>query len=992
MIRSLGLLMCRILSTGVPPAPVLVGLLLLEAGLRLEAQTPRPSDFVVDLEARPSATAPYLRLSWSQRLQGNITAQRIHRRLKGDPTWIKLADLGLTTTNFSDATAAIGVEYEYWLERTLNATPVTVMPQTAMGYLSAGIRVPALESRGTLLLVLDQTLLTPLAPEINQLVADLAGDGWNVVRIPVARTASVPSVKALIQAAYEADPENVRMVYLFGHVPVPYSGNNAPDGHANHMGAWSADGYYGDMDGVWTDVTVNSVGASNPRNHNVPGDGKFDQSLFPSPVELAVGRVDLSGLTKAPTAAVTEVDLMRRYLAKAHAYRFKTGAYTAIPRRTLVYDALTAWMTGLTPLHWSSSTLGRPPLVPIDVALSGQWFSTNYAGGKNYLLGYSGGYSGYESTSGLGSTTDFGTRPNRVVFMGMFGSYFGDWDSPNNLMRAVLAGNATGDSLALASFWAGTPHYFMHHMGMGETIGYSIRASQNGPIAGGTSLLPGAPRWGSSPPFGGTHTGLMGDPALRLHVVEPPRNLSVSSASGKVTLVWSPSTEADLTGYHVYRGSSPYGPFTRVTASPLSAATFTETATAGQTVTYMVRTLTLEAVPGGSYYNFSQGAQLTHVVNGGSGSSGNPPPELAPFKLLWQIGKDDVPGTVPYDPYGEFSFENRIDDLAPGRVTRLPGDPLYSATANPDRDDDYYCVGVFPVGFNGLRAALNVPKQEPYTAWERALSNADKTNRVHFMLGANDVNPASRLRLNFELPTGGFRYGAPINRLGGGFGTHDLVVRFKNGKGVSTVIYSNRLERATRVSFEVPVSKVFATAGANSIEFIRVGPNAQSVAYWLVFDYVSLESAVPKSVTTLAGVQSLAARAAAASSVGLRLSGGPILSRSGAGSSSPVAGGGIVQEVVMSGGQRYLSLTYSKPEPAPADVVYRVEASGNLLDWSESGLVPMGSVLEGEFRKVTVRDSIPLSTTPSRYMRLRIENLDAEGGDSVEIPSGDAPQ
>ncbi|MFO1460131.1 MAG: hypothetical protein U1G08_12055 [Verrucomicrobiota bacterium] len=892
----------------------------------------------------------------------------------------------MTTTAYSDPTAEIGVEYEYWLERTLNATPATVMPQTAMGYLSAGVRVPAIEDRGTLLLVLDQTLAPALAAEIAQLEQDLVGDGWKVVRIPVARDATVPSVKALIQSAYNADPDNVRMVYLLGHVPVPYSGNNAPDGHSNHAGAWSADGYYGDMDGIWTDVSVNNVGASNPRNHNVPRDGKFDQSLFPSPLELAVGRVDLSGLTKAPSTAYTEVDLMRRYLAKAHAYRFKIGVYAGIQRRTLVYDALTAWMTGLTPWGWSYSTMGRPPMVPIDVAPSGQWFSTNYAGGKNYLIGYSGGYSTYESTSGLGTTTDFGTKPNRVVFMGMFGSYFGDWDSPNNLMRAVLAGNANGDSLALASSWAGTPHYFMHNMGMGETVGYSVRASQNGPIPGGSALTPGAPRWGWSPPFGGTHTGLMGDPALRLHVVEPVRNLSASSASGKVTLVWSPSTENDLAGYYVYRSASPTGPFVRLTTSPLNTATFTETATAGQTYTYMVRTLTLESVPGGTYYNLSQGAQVTLSVNGGSSSTGNPAPELNPFKLLWQIGQDDNPTSVPYIPYGEFTIENRIDDLAPGRVTRLPGDPLYSATANPDRDDDYYCKGIYPVGFNGLTANLNVPNQEPYAAWERALSTADKTNRVHFILGVNDANPASQLRLSFEFPIAGFRFGAPINRMGVGFGVHDVVVRFRNGKGVSTVIYSNRLDRATKVSVDIPVAKVAATAGANSIEFVRVGPNPLATSYWIVFDYLSLESAVPKTLTSLVGVQSDVQSAPTAAAVGGRVARASGILHSDSAARSLSIGDHVVLHSGEFGGLQYLTLTYNRPEPAPDGIVYRVEASGDLQNWSGNGVITVEDILEGSNRRVTVRDSIPLSITPRRFLRLRVDAQDQDS--SIPVPMG----
>ena len=70
--------------------------------------------------------------------------------------------------------------------------------------------------------------------------------------------------------------------------------------HSNHVGAWPADVFYGDMAGAWTDSSVSDSGASDPRNRNVPGDGKFDQSRLPFNVELQVGRVDLANLPAFP--------------------------------------------------------------------------------------------------------------------------------------------------------------------------------------------------------------------------------------------------------------------------------------------------------------------------------------------------------------------------------------------------------------------------------------------------------------------------------------------------------------------------------------------------------------------------------------------------------------------------------------------------------------------------------------------------------------------
>lgn len=610
-----------------PRSPILRLILILcvlAAGGKLRtasAQTPR--DFAIDLAATVSASVPRVTLTWTQRRQSNITAQKVYRRLKGEVAWNLLATLGNTDTSYADSTAAAGVEYEYWMQRTYTG----ISPATAMGYLSAGVGVPMVEARGKLLLVVDSTMVTPLAPEIAQLQADLAADGWVVQTITATRTDTAANVKAQILAAYNADPVQMRMVYLLGHVPVPYSGNIAPDGHSDHVGAWPADGYYGDMDGAWTDATVNNTTASSTRNDNVPGDGKFDQSTLPSALELAVGRVDLHTMQRAPSTVVTETALLRRYLRKAHDYRHRLGAYASVPRRALVRDGF-GYFSGenfaTSGWAWAFTASGRPPTMIVDEPPSGQWWS--YAASNTYLIGYGCGGGSYESASTVGSTTDFGRLPSKVVFTSLFGSYHGDWDANNNFMRAPLAGNATGDSLGLACFWAGRPHYFMHHTGMGETLGYAVRHSQNGGLTSvsNPALTPG----GSS--FRGVHTGLMGDPALRLHMVEPPRQLAATSASGSVSLAWAASTEPALIGYHVYRGSAVTGPFTRLTASPLLATAFVDASgAAGQTYTYLVRTLKTESAPGGTYENPSVGSAVTITVNGGASSAPANPAQLA---------------------------------------------------------------------------------------------------------------------------------------------------------------------------------------------------------------------------------------------------------------------------------------------------------------------------------------------------------------------------
>ncbi len=217
-------------------------------------------------------------------------------------------------------------------------------------------------------------------------------------------------------------------------------------------------------------------------------------------------------------------------------------------------------------------------------------------------------------------------------------------------------------------------------------------------------------------------------------------------------------------------------------------------------------------------------------------------PAKASLSPVWSIGVDDDPLESGYDPTHEFSQENFINDPPPGKVTRIPGDPLYNAAANPDRDDDYYTAGTYPTGFNGLTTNLPVAFDEPWTAWERALTDSDKTNRVHFFLTTTQANPLCRLRLSFELVSGGIWYGAPINQSGEGFGKHDVVVRFRNSAGAYTLIYSNRVDRDTRVVLDFPATSVAASAGPNTIEFARLSPITPNVSYWVQFDYLSLEA------------------------------------------------------------------------------------------------------------------------------------------------------
>ena len=200
-------------------------------------------------------------------------------------------------------------------------------------------------------------------------------------------------------------------------------------------------------------------------------------------------------------------------------------------------------------------------------------------------------------------------------------------------------------------------------------------------------------------------------------------------------------------------------------------------------------------------------------------------------QTIWQIGQDEDPLAAGYNATDEFSTENYINDARPGSVYTTNG---------PVVDDDFYFAGNYPIGFNGLTTNRTVVVSEPDLGWERALTDGDRTNRVNFILNSAQAGALSRLRLSFELVWGGV-WLSLSNTSGEGFGQHDITARFKNSAGQTTLLYSNRLDRDTRIILDFPASGFLALAGSNTIEIARFGPTTQNTGYWLQFHSAQLE-------------------------------------------------------------------------------------------------------------------------------------------------------
>ena len=562
-------------------------------------------DYSVRVDSVVEAAPAKITLNWPQDTNRVPVSYIVYRKAPGAREWGSGTTLPGSATTYADTTVENARAYEYRIVKIADG-------YTGYGYIQTGINLPLVDRRGAVVLIVDKTCAESLPLELDRLEEDLVGDGWTVRRHDVGRTDSVTSVKELIKADYEADPVNVKSVFLFGHVPVPYSGKMNPDDHPDHIGAWPADVYYGDMHGEWTDravnyrQTLNADAVDAARLTNIPGDGKFDQSTIPGTVELEVGRVDLANMpgrasTSSSPTFQSETQLLRQYLNKDHNFRHRL---LNVQRRAIVGDYFgvrggeafsASGYRSFAPLVGTQNVADLN--VPAGEATT-RWIPMLAA--HDYLLAYGCGPGSYQTIDGLGNggpahdghTVDIVNNDIQAVFTLIFGSWLGDWDHEDDIMRAILA----APTCSLATAWSGRPHWFVHAMGVGETIGYTARLTQNN-----TGLYQNQ----VNASVNQVHIALMGDPTLRLHPVAPVSGLGGANTSHSTVLTWTPSPDR-VVGYHVYRASSANAAYARLTDTPVSNPSFVDRESM-MGATYMVRAVKLESTPSGTYFNASQG-------------------------------------------------------------------------------------------------------------------------------------------------------------------------------------------------------------------------------------------------------------------------------------------------------------------------------------------------------------------------------------------------
>jgi hypothetical protein len=546
------------------------------------------------LSAEVQSAPPAITLRWRN---WPTNALSVQRRAAGESDWSTLAS-DLTAWSWRDTNVTLGRRYEY---------------RVGDRYLLSAIEAPPVFERGKVLLLVDRTVAQPLADELEQFQSDLVGDGWSVARAEVERqddrdwaatAEAVRRIKARIVEAYRAASNDLQAVLLVGHVPIPYSGHLAPDGHGYR--AWPADVFYGDVDGRWTDTNnfINTGGFNEPRHQNRPSDGKFDQNAVPpnadglARLELAVGRVDFADLPvfegaahlgRPRNAEQTEHALLRLYFRKNHRYRHREFT---LPERCLVTDT-TGWGSDLI-YAMALASAGRCFGWQAGRMLEGDLFV--HPGGA--LWGLQFGRAGSNSISdGRHQSDQFADpqREPRVAFALLDGSYLGDFAYRNNFLRAFLGTPNYG----LAALWGRWLPWRLEQLALGEWLGTALRRAVNEPRLPRTST-----------PYN-AYAAILGDPTLRLFVVAPPAKLNAEARDGRVRLSWQAAPDPGAR-YVVLRSTAgQQGRFEVLGSGPSAETEFIDSAPPAGPKLYQVRALRRVTSASGSFTNTSQGIFAT---------------------------------------------------------------------------------------------------------------------------------------------------------------------------------------------------------------------------------------------------------------------------------------------------------------------------------------------------------------------------------------------
>lgn len=542
---------------------------------------------VLPLDGSAPGPGRGLMLSWADAQPPRVGPVLINRRVlgaEGGETWQKLELLTTPALRYLDTTAEPGIAYEYQVMRTARDI-------VDVGYWIGGRDLPAIQTRGTVHLVAEETLASALAPRLERFAQDLTGAGWQVLRHsgprgldrdPRANLERADRLRTQLHIAARAAPKGPQAVILLGHLPLVESGRSNPDGHEPIP--QPTDLFYADLDGTWV------ADADGILIHNrVPGDR----------IEMQIGRIDFAPVSGGDKDR--ELHLLRAYLDKNHHWRhgrlgdlraaYGASAHLRVEQAGLRNIVGPAAVTA-GGHHDAGET--QPWLWGVDF---GNWDGRRYA-------------------------QDF---RNKAVFAINFGSAKQRIGRNGNAMVALLA----QPWYPLAVGWGGRPAWQLHLMALGGTIGeVHQRTVNNGqamaPYRRSMDYYPTGDYLWRNPVW----VNLLGDPTLGAFPLAPPSDLTVRAEGTGLALGWAPSPDPDVTGYRVYRAGAD-GVFAPLHPEPLATPGLVDPAPVAG-ARYMVRATGRKTVHAGSFHTLSQGIFA---------APGTTPPEAPPLHLSTPAGQ-----------------------------------------------------------------------------------------------------------------------------------------------------------------------------------------------------------------------------------------------------------------------------------------------------------------------------------------------------------------
>lgn len=545
-------------------------------------------------EATISTTNPSVTISFLDYFTNTTETYTVKRRvLNGTHSdWITLvSNLPASTQTWTDTNVSIGSVFEYQVRRTTSTGDAII-------HLTAPVLYDQSNYKGRMILAIDTSLLTSLATEIAQLKKDLTNEGWRVIELFVPRAttweteASIISTKNQIITAYNSAPVNDKPTHLFllGHIPIARSGQNAiaPDNHDVNKGARGSDCYYADIDGIFTDSATYNPGTINAMAINLPNDFKWDQDFIPSTLEMAFGRVDFANLS---SYSESEVELLSSYLNRLHLYKTVANGYDMGEK--------TAFRSG----YENSNDGSYRSLIPISGAAKVDY----YSGSLPYpqWIQTNGPYQIFMQNSQIPNITDWNTYGMNATIFSSDQSCWGFWDEAESFNYAKIRALLAANTKCLGAIYTTTAINTFHQPGMGETIGWSCKRIMDHNLT--NNLLEKQQQaYDTNEFWNRTHFQYHGDPTLRLFQVHPPTNLQASIANNQLLLSWNASSDTEILGYHVYKSSSEFGNYSKITSTPITSLNYTDSSFTS-TDWYQIKAIKLQTTGSGTFLNPSIG-------------------------------------------------------------------------------------------------------------------------------------------------------------------------------------------------------------------------------------------------------------------------------------------------------------------------------------------------------------------------------------------------